>query len=144
MITTRWPAIASVKVGAAARRSASRSAPSGGVAVIPSGSRPAVTTVIRRPRSPRTNHPTSRINPRPLRSSNPRLPTIHRSPQVTIPKRHVFVLTLRRREVNVTVMFSSQLVPIGPSMGAVVTAVEADTIDRDVVDHRPVVDVGHM
>jgi hypothetical protein len=56
----------------------------------------------------------------------------------------VFVFTLGRREVNMTVTFSSQLVPIRPSMGTVVATVEADAVDGDVVDHRPVVDVGHV
>lgn len=61
-----------------------------------------------------------------------------------IPEGHMFVLTLCRRELNMPVVLRSQLVGIRHSMDTMVAAIEADTVDGDVIDHSLVVDVGHV
>jgi hypothetical protein len=103
-----------------------------------------VTAVIRRTGSPRFNHTSTREHTRPLGSGNPRFATVYRSTQIVIAERHVLMLALHGREVNVTLVLGSQLASAWPRMQATLTAVEADTIHRDVVDHRPVIDVGDM
>jgi hypothetical protein len=61
-----------------------------------------------------------------------------------VAERHVLVFALHRREVNVMIVLSSQLVSVGPRLYATLTPVEAHPIDGDVVYNRRVVDVGDM
>jgi hypothetical protein len=61
-----------------------------------------------------------------------------------IAERHVLVFALHGSEFNVTLVLCSQLVRARSRVQAAFTTVETDTIHRDVVDHRPVIDVGDV
>jgi len=102
------------------------------------------TTVIRRAGSPRFDHPFAREHTRPLSSGNARLTPVYRRAKVMIAERHVLVFALHGSELNVTLVLCSQLVRAWPHVQAAFTTVETDTVHRDVVDHRPVIDVGDV
>ena len=101
-------------------------------------------TVIRRASGPRFSHTSAREDTRPFSSRNARLAAVHRSPQVMIAERHVLVVTLHGSESNMMLVLCNQLVGAWPRVQAAFATVEAHTVHRDVVDHRPVVDVGDM
>ena len=102
------------------------------------------TAVIRRASSPRFSYASARENTRPLSSRNARLAAVNRGAQIMVAERHVLVLALRRSEINMMVVLCNQFVSAWPRMQASLTTVEAHTVDRDVVDHRPVINVGDV
>jgi hypothetical protein len=101
-------------------------------------------TVIRRASSPRFSYASARENTRSLSSRNARLAAVNRGAQIMVAERHVLVLPLRRSEINMMLVLCNQLVSAWPRMQASLATVEAHTVDRDVVDHRPVINVGDV
>lgn len=61
-----------------------------------------------------------------------------------IPKRCVLMLALSRSEIDMAIASCSQLATTRPGAQSTLTAVVAHAIHGDVVDHRPVIDVGDV
>ena len=101
-------------------------------------------TVIRRAGSARFSHASARENTRPLSGRNARLTAIDRRAQVVIAESHVLVIALHRSETNMAIVICNQLVRARPRVQAAFTTVVAHTVHRDVVDHRPVVNIGDV
>jgi len=101
-------------------------------------------TVIRRAGSARFSHASARENTRPLSGRNARLAAIDRRAQVVIAESHVLVIALHRSVTNMAIVICNQLVRARPRVQAAFTTVVAHTVYRDVVDHRPVVNIGDV
>ena len=153
-VTAARSAVRAVNVGPASRPTVVRAMrvrrASGATVIVATApvrpmSRTAVvtTTVVGRTSSC-SHHTATREHPRALGSSNTWLTAVHRRAQIMIAERAVLVLSLQVCEAHMMVMLRSQLMRVRSRMQTTIATIEAHTSHVDVVDDRPVIDVGDM
>ena len=94
--------------------------------------------------SPRSLDTMSGKQARPLSRRNAGSALVNRGTQIVVTERRMLVIPLHRRERNVPIVLSSQLVRARPCAHAAFTAVEAHASYIVIVDNRSVVNVGDV